>query len=426
MSQSLHPEKPILMVDDEESWLVSLETLLARHGQINNVVLCTDSSKVMGLLAEREFSMVLLDYGMPGISGEELLPQIVVLYPKLPVVMLTGYDYVNIALRCKDLGAANYFIKTEGEMTLALKILEILWAHITPPPISVSLTHPDLFTDVVANSTGMKSACQALDAAIDSREHLFLVGEKGVGKGFLARKLMMQRTGKISEFDAENSEDVHFTDEDWVNKLLTETRDGHVYLENIDALDKESQLQLLKLLQQKLDARFILTFSVPETAKGEVLREDLFHLLKTHEVVIPPLRERKEDLPELTNSLIQQAASDYGKKPPTPPPELNLLLQSYVFPGNVKELKTMVFEAVKSHQSRKMSMDSFKQAMLPVNKSRKPELRFSEVLPTIEETVSMLIDEAEKRAEGNQSIMADLLGISRQSLNKRLQRRQKK
>lgn len=426
MSQSLFPAKPILMIDDEESWLVSLEALLARHNRVNNTVTCTSGSEGMKLLAEQEFSLVLLDYGMSGLSGEELLSKIVFLYPKLPVVVLTGYDHVPIAVRCKELGAADYIIKTEGELSLALKILEVLWKNIAPPPEIFPLSHPELLDDVVTKSPGMAAACRKLDGEIEAHQSLLLVGEAGAGKKFLARKLMSKQTGNVIELDAKSDAELRLFDGTWVDTLLTNSKEVQIYLENIDALSGENQLQLFNVLQQKSKTRFILTLANLGSETTDQLRKDLLYLLKSHMIEIPPLRERKEDIPELTHILIQQAAKEYGKKTPTPPAELDLLLQSYSFPGNVSELKSMVFDAVKNHQSRKMSMDSFKQAMAPSKKELIPQLHFSEVLPTIDEAIALLVDEAEKRADGNQSIMAGMLGVSRQALNRRLSRRKNK
>lgn len=107
-----HPEKPILIVDDEESWLVTIETLLARQSGIKNVVSCSNCRRVKDVLKEQEFSLVLLDYIMPGCSAEELLTHIVKTYPKLPVVILTGLDHTETAARCIELGAKNYLVKS--------------------------------------------------------------------------------------------------------------------------------------------------------------------------------------------------------------------------------------------------------------------------------------------------------------------------
>ena len=126
MPNKLYPEKPILIVDDEEFWLVSLQMLLAKRGKISHVLTCSDSSQVMSMLAEQEFSLVLLDYLMPEVSGDELLKQIVPLYPQLPVAIITGNDQEEMAEYCMALGACNYFVKTlEGE-NLTVAIREIL------------------------------------------------------------------------------------------------------------------------------------------------------------------------------------------------------------------------------------------------------------------------------------------------------------
>ena len=152
--------------------------------------------------------------------------------------------------------------------------------------------------------------------------------------------------------------------------------------------------------------------------------------MRTHHINIPPLRQRPEDIPLLLDHFLDQAALEMKKKRPTPPGELHILLASYHFPGNVRELRAMVFDAVSIHQSKKLSMDTFRRAMgrgaEEVGRTDSGDteeehlLVFSERLPTIREAINLLVAEAKRRSQGNQSIMANLLGISRPAMNKRL------
>jgi DNA-binding NtrC family response regulator len=163
-------------------------------------------------------------------------------------------------------------------------------------------------------------------------------------------------------------------------------------------------------------------------------RKDLYYRLRTHLIQIPPLRERRDDLQLLLDYFLQQSADELGKPKPTPPRELLTLLGTYEFPGNVRELKAIVFDAVTVHQSYKLSMEHFKQAIGHGNGSNgaerggigdseaPAELVFPSELPTLKEASRQLIDAAMERAGGNQGIAASLLGMSRPALNKRLKK----
>jgi DNA-binding NtrC family response regulator len=163
-------------------------------------------------------------------------------------------------------------------------------------------------------------------------------------------------------------------------------------------------------------------------------RRDLYYRLSGHRVHLLPLRERKEDIPLLVESFLVEAAQAEGKRKPTPPAELYTLLSTYDFPGNIRELRMMVFDAVLRHTGGVLSLESFRRTVgtrepSPAVESSAgatagPPLLFSGLprLPTLKEAVDQLVAEALTRARDNQGIAASLLGITRQALNKRLVR----
>lgn len=108
------PELPVLLVDDEESWLVSMRILLLRKLGVNNVIFCTDSRKVSSLLAAQKMSLILLDYTMPHLNAEQVLAEIKPAHPDVPVIVLTGQDHMDLAERCIGMGAFDHFAKTSG------------------------------------------------------------------------------------------------------------------------------------------------------------------------------------------------------------------------------------------------------------------------------------------------------------------------
>ena len=161
-------------------------------------------------------------------------------------------------------------------------------------------------------------------------------------------------------------------------------------------------------------------------------RKDLFYRLSTHEISIPPLRERKEDIKILLNYFLDIASGELGKIRLSYPSQLEILLENYVFPGNVREIRSMVFDAVSCQKKGMLCMESFKEAMGrmsdlvddDMNSTAAESLVFPENLPTLNKADWLLIDEAVKRSGGNQTIAAGMLGITKQALSKRLQRRE--
>jgi transcriptional regulator with PAS, ATPase and Fis domain len=225
--------------------------------------------------------------------------------------------------------------------------------------------------------------------------------------------------------------------------MIAQASGGTLFLDEIGDLKEISQVKLLRLLQEreyyamgsdvskKSNARILAATnrSLREmVAKGD-FRKDLYYRLCTHHVEIPPLRERKEDIPVLLDYFLGKAAVSLNKKKPVLPPQAIPLLANYAFPGNVREIEAMVHDAVVRHRSGVLSLDSFRHSM---KDGQALEPRHSadmtqgncmlSSLPTLKEVETFLVREALRRSDGNQSIAASLLGITRTALNKRLKR----
>jgi DNA-binding NtrC family response regulator len=135
-----------------------------------------------------------------------------------------------------------------------------------------------------------------------------------------------------------------------------------------------------------------------------------------------------DDIPLLVEHFLEEASKNFNKRKPAVPSELNTLLSTYHFPGNIRELKSMIYDAVGSHQTKVMSLKTFKKHINPKNdaviRSKEPEqgdkVIFGEKLPTLREVQNALVFEALKRTDNNQSIAADMLGVTRQAINRRI------
>ena len=229
--------------------------------------------------------------------------------------------------------------------------------------------------------------------------------------------------------------------------LLARAAGGTLLLDEVGDLDGQSQIKLLRLLEQ--GEYFPLGSDTPHTSsariiaatnrdidrlrqKGRFRKETpLTYRLMTHHLEIPPLRRRKEDIPILLEHFLKKAARTLDKKTPTTPPELLDLLLSHSFPGNIRELESMVFDAISGHHKKIMSMEPFRRRILPARGEVAQEqaadaeggpsrMIFPQKLPTLKESSRSLVEEALHRSNGNISVAAGWLGISHQALRKRL------
>jgi DNA-binding NtrC family response regulator len=231
--------------------------------------------------------------------------------------------------------------------------------------------------------------------------------------------------------------------------LITRAEDGTLFLDEIGDLAVVSQVKLLRLLQEgtyyplgadrprQSRARLVVATNrdVVQDVHTGTFRKDLYYRLRAHHIQLPPLRARREDLALLVNHYLARVAAALHKPVPIPPLALYQLLNIYAFPGNVRELEAMVFDAVARHQGGTLSLQAFKDAMgagqsllageplsvLPLPSQSPWD---TEPLPTLKEAEDALVAAALRHADGNQGVAAGLLGLSRQALNKRLRRRQ--
>jgi len=466
MIPSAYPCFQILLVDDEPAWLRSLSLTLKSLAGLSNIVTCEDSRKVMGLLDAGGIGLILLDLTMPHLPGEELLKRIGESHPEITTIVVSGLNQLETAVRCMKLGAFDYLIKTDeedrivGGVLRAVRMLEMQreYREMSSRLVSGELRHPEAFADIVTGDRAMLAIFSYLEAVARSPQPLLITGESGVGKELLARAAhtLSGCRGKLVTVNVAGLDDSVFADtlfghlrgaftgaENPRKGMVEEAADGTLFLDEIGDLSIASQVKLLRLLQEgeyfplgsdqpkRLKARIIVATHQNLSAKESAgsFRRDLYYRLRTHQVQIPPLRERKGDIALLLEHFLAEAAGALGKKKPTPPKGLAQFLATYSFPGNVRELRAMVYDAVSVHRDRMLSMDCFVRtversledgspAPAAARKSN-PFAGFPD-LPTFSEAASFLVMEAMERAGGNQTLAGRLLGISQPALNKRL------
>ncbi|BDG01118.1 sigma-54-dependent transcriptional regulator [Anaeromyxobacter oryzae] len=454
----------ILLVDDEPAWLRSMSLALERSAGLRHVVTCQDPRKVMEILAGDDIAVVLLDLTMPHLSGEDLLPRITTEHPDVAVIVVSGLNQVETAVRCMRLGAFDYHVKTEEEDRLIAGVLRALRmqelqrenVEVATRLLSGELRHPEAFEGIVTQDSTMRTLFAYVEAVARSPQPLLVTGESGVGKELVARAAhrLSGCAGKLVAVNVAGLDDAVFADtlfghvrgaftgaDQPRRGMVEEAENGTLFLDEIGDLSIPSQVKLLRFLQEgeffplgadrprKVRARVIAATHQDLAAKEQAgaFRRDLYYRLRTHRVRVPPLRERKDDIPLLLEHFLEEAARSLGKKRPTPPRQLAQLLQTHDFPGNVRELRAMVFDAVSLHKDRVLSMDAFLEAIgragePPPGEAASDRNPFAgaERLPTFDEALELLVREAMTRAGGNQTLAARLIGISQPALSKRL------
>lgn len=457
----------ILLVDDELHLLKVSKLSLLSQG-FTSVVTLNDSREVMPYLATNKVAVMVLDLFMPHLGGLDLLPQITRDYPDIQVIVMTALDETETAVRCIKSGAFDYLTKPVENDRLTTSLRKALEHRSMFREINLlrdrffsdRLEHEEAFSGFVTCNEKMRAVFRYLEVIAPSRQPVLINGETGTGKELVARALH-QLSGCSGDYVAVNVaglDDAMFADTLFGHRkgaftgadqprdgLVAKAAGGTLFLDEIGDLNEQSQTKLLRLLQEreyypvgsdtpkKSDARVVLATNhdLQQLIAAGRFRRDLYYRLCTHQVAIIPLRERPEDIPLLVDHFLAAAAGQLRKKKPTSPRELSVLLATYHFPGNVRELESMVHDAVARHAGGVLSMESFSDAIcavrgqtvgLPVaGTAGDPFHDIFGHFPSLRESEEYLIGEAMKRAKGNQGIAASLLGITRQTLNKRLQ-----
>lgn len=459
-------DQSVLIVDDDNDVLNELRVMLLSNG-IRDIVTLSDSNAVIAELDKGGISVLLMDWIMPGLTGAELLPLIVQRFPHIPVIVITAVSDVQTVVNCIKQGAFDYITKPVDSDRLLLTIQKafhinelasqnrILRNYLLGEP----LAHPEHFSDIVTCSDKMQALFKLIETIAPSRHPVLINGETGVGKELIARSIHKASgfKGAFVPLNIGGLDDIMFSDTLFGHRkgaftganearegLIAKAQGGTLFLDEIGDMSPESQIKLLRLLQEheyyrlgsdalvKSDARIIAASNQDIDAlihQGK-FRLDLYQRLCFHELKIPPLRERREDIMPLIEHYVAKAAAIYEKDIPDFSRELYIALQEYDFPGNVRELISKVSRGVAHDRRGILTLQDFPGVPAKINMGR-PAVRVApdglfklqatfEQFPNFDDIERLLSDEALKVAKGNKTAAAELLGISRPTLQKKL------
>ena len=440
----------ILIIEDEAKMRRLLELNLGEDGF--KTVSAADAEAGLQLLASETIDLVLTDLKLPGMSGLELLQIVKQQNAALPVVVMTAFGSVETAVDAMKAGASDYVLKpfSLAEMRMVVrKELDVSRLREENRSLRHALGEKYSHPNIVARSAKMQEVLAMVERVAPTNSTVLLGGESGVGKDLIARAIHEKSRRASGPFIKINStaipenlleselfgyEKGAFTGATTSKPGKFELADkGTLFLDEIGDVPPAIQVKLLRVLQEreferlggtrtvKVDVRLIAATNRDLRAALEdgTFREDLYYRLNVVPIDIPPLRDHKEDIPDLVNLFLGKFASDSGRQVTTLSREATDLLLTHYWPGNVRELQNVIERACALAKTTNLELDDI-HLDSPRNRPASPGDRFLPDGMTLDQWEDEMIREALKRAGGNKSQAARLLGLSRNALRYRL------
>jgi DNA-binding NtrC family response regulator len=443
---------PILAVDDDVGLLLSIKASLVSAG-MPEPVLVSDSSKVIEIIRNNRFHLVLLDLVMPEPNGMQLLEQIKGEFPSLECIIITAVDDVSSAVQAMKFGAYDYLIKPINSEKLIISINRALERYNLKNKLALfersqtfsDLENPSAFAGMIAEDPAMAMVFHQVEVVSPTDYNLVLTGESGTGKEMIARiihDLSARSKGpfiavNMASFSKSLFEDDFFghakgayTGAVSEKKGFFEAASGGtIFLDEVTELELSLQGKMLRVIQERelyrlgstqarnIDVRIISATNkdIKEEIDMKHFREDLFYRLNMFHINVPPLRARTDDILPLAHHFLKIHAEKNGKIINSIDPEFIQCLIAYPFPGNVRELENIMAKAVLLESGHVLTTSSIRD----ISPSCPPQRRKEDVM-TLEEAEKMHILNALEATDGNRTQAAKILGIGLRTLQRKL------
>ena len=448
--------KRILIVEDEAKMLRVLELQLQGSGY--QVAKAESAEQGLERLdkaqsGENGFALVLTDLRLPGMDGLKFLGRVRDRYPSLPVVVMTAFGTVETAVEAMKAGAGDYVLKPFSLEDLTMTIDKVLELHALRDEnlkLKAELERRYDFGHIIGRGTKMQEIFDAAGRVAPTRTTVLLGGESGTGKGMLARAIHVHSPRRDKPFVKINCSAIPenlmeaelfgyekgaFTGATQPHPGKFEQADGGtVFLDEIGDVPPAVQVKLLRVLQEReferlgstktteVDVRIVAATNQDLRVALEqgTFREDLYYRLNVLPINLPPLRERKEDIPYLVDHFLEKFAADTGNRVKSIGDAAREKLTAYHWPGNVRELENIIERAMVLSRSKTVGPDDIhldQRSGAPLPDGAAPFLPEGLTLDQYEQE---LIREALSRSSDNKSQAARLLGVTRNALRYRL------
>jgi DNA-binding NtrC family response regulator len=444
----------ILLADDEEKILKTLGRALRDEGY--DVVTTPRATDAQRLLAERSFDLLVIDFLMPERTGLEVIRELVATTPeneRPAIVMMTAHGTVDSAVEAMKLGARDYLQKPFDVDELLVTVRRLLEEQRTRTGLRYLLSERDAEFNhygLVGRSRAVLDVIKRAELVAESRSTVLLTGETGTGKELVARAiharsaqrdmpLIKVNCAAIPETLLESELFGHvrgaFTGATSTKKGRFALADGGtIFLDEIGTISLAVQAKLLRVLQdrefdplgsertQKVDVRVIAATNrdLRHLVATEKFQEDLYYRLNVIPIAIPPLRERREDIPMLVEHFVRRFARDSGKRIDGVDPAVMAELERYDWPGNVRELENTIERAVVLATESRLTRDTL--WLMGATSAPSPGLPSMRLHANLEWAERETIRRALEQAAGVKKDAAELMGISQRALSHYLQK----
>ena len=446
-----HESMSILVVDDEQEMRKLLQDILEEDHY--RVVSASDGQEALTRMASEKFPVVVTDLRMKGMDGLGLLEHVVQQYPETNLIMMTAFGTVESAVEAMKHGAFDYLmkpVKADELLVTVEKALKEALLRQEVQQLRQVVGREFAFDQILGKSKPMRGIFNLIRRVADSQTNILITGESGTGKELVAKALHFNSQRKSKPFVPVNCAAIPellleselfghvrgaFTDAKSDKRgLFEEAQDGTLFLDEVSELPMMLQAKLLRAVQEReirrvgatrstaVNVRLIAATNVTlaEEVKAKRFREDLYYRLNVIEIGLPPLRDRKEDIPLLAHGLLQKSLTAQQKKVEGITDSALARLMDYSWPGNVRELENIVERAATLTQGPKISLED-----LPTNiQDVQGDGQFIE--DAVEQTLPLAqvewnyIRRVLEKMGGNKYQTAHVLGIDRKTLYRKL------
>ncbi len=438
----------LLIIDDEKNIREGLAANFELEGY--NVKTAADGEEGLALIRNGDIDLVITDLRMPGLSGEDVLKTVTAEQSGIPVIILTGHGSIDAAVNAMRHGAYNFLTKPLNLDQLGLivkRALENRELSIKHNQLQAELEGNAVFGRMIGSSPAMQKVQSLIKKVADSKASVLITGESGVGKELVADAIHNLSSRKEKSFikvhcaalnetllesELFGHEKGAYTGADKLQRGRFELADqGSIFLDEIGEINKNVQIKILRVLQEHkfervggeetidADVRVIAATNrnLEDEVKNGNFREDLYYRLNVIHIQVPPLRERKEDIPLLIAAFLEEFNKENGKNIKGLDNRAKAAMYKYDWPGNIRELRNCMESAVIMCSENEISVED-----LP------PTVSGSTNEAAISIPVGITLDEAEKIIitenlavnKNNKSKTADILGIGRKTLQRKI------
>lgn len=438
----------ILIIDDEKNIREGLGTALELEGY--DVKLAENGEIGLKLIEKGDIDLVITDLRMPGISGEEVIARVTGESPGIPVIVLTGHGSIDSAVTAMRNGAYDFLTKPLNLDRLILIVKRALAGReleIRHSTLKEELDAKTSFESIIGKSSEMLRIFEVVRKAANSKASVLITGESGTGKELIANALhnLSNRRDKpfvkvhcaalsesLLESELFGHEKGAFTGAVARKRGRFELANtGSIFLDEIGEIDQNVQIKILRVLQDRrfervggeetleVDVRIIAATNrdlLQEIAEHR-FREDLFYRLNVVHIQVPPLRERKDDIPLLVASFLEEFAKENNKKITGIDARARSALYKYNWPGNIRQLRNCIESAVVMCSGSEITLEDLPPS---VSGASDTDMISIPVGITLAEAEKILIQQNLAVNKGNKSKTADILGIGRKTLHRKI------